>query len=296
MPEGQNKPIELAGLEAALPTLRPELHRYCARMTGSVVDGEDVLQEALLNASRAIAGGVVVRELRPWLFRIAHNTALNHFRSQMKEVAMKEKIRQETPPFDQFPKQSTLTDTLRPFLHLTPKQRSTVILRDVFGYSAAEVADLTESSVQSVKSALHRGRSLLKEFIPDDIPPLPPLNKAKKDQLALYATYFNNHEFDRLRDMLSEEVRLQLVSKVNLNGKEEVSSYFSNYQNVQDWVMTPGQVEGRPAILVFDPTSSSGPPSYFILVSFDSENVLSIRDFRYARYALKDAQWERFNF
>ncbi|MEH6403780.1 MAG: sigma-70 family RNA polymerase sigma factor [Sneathiella sp.] len=287
-----NENFDLAGLEAALPVLRPELHRYCARMTGSVVDGEDILQETLLKASRALSRGIVVEQPRAWLFRIAHNTALNHFRSTRREMAMKEEISHELTN-DPFPKQSTVKDTLRPFLHLTPKQRSTVILRDVLGYSASEVAQLTKSTVQSVKSALHRGRSILKDTDPDEVAPLSPLNKYQKEQLAQYADFFNNHDFDRLRDMLSAEVRLQLVSRIDLSGKEEVSNYFGNYQKAEDWVMTPGLVEGKPAILVFDPTDPAGPLSYFVLVNFDTEKILTIRDFRYARYAIQDAQWER---
>jgi len=286
--------FDLAGLEAALPTLRPELHRYCARMMGSVVDGEDILQDTLLKASHALSDGIVVDQPRAWLFRIAHNTALNHFRSTKKEMEMKNEISLEALSFDEFPRQSTVTDTLRPFLQLTPKQRSTVILRDVLGYSAAEVSKLTDSSVESVKSALHRGRNILKEIDQDAASKASPLDKHQKDQLALYAKLFNAHDFDKLRDMLSAEVRLQLVSRTNLNGKKEVSSYFGNYQKADDWIMTPGHVEGKPAILVFDRTDPAGPLSYFVLVNFDTEKVLTIRDFRYARYAIQDAQWERF--
>ncbi|MBL4739912.1 MAG: sigma-70 family RNA polymerase sigma factor [Sneathiella sp.] len=289
----EKKNFDLARLEAALPTLRPELHRYCARMMGSVVDGEDILQETLLKASRSLTNGIVVKQPRAWLFRIAHNTALNYFRSTRKEMAMKNEISLETSSIDEFPRQSTVKDTLRPFLQLTPKQRSTVILRDVLGYSAAEVSVLTDSSVESVKSALHRGRNVLKEIDQDEAAQEVPLDEHQKELLSLYAKYFNDQDFDRLRDMLSEEVRLQLVSRVSLNGKEEVSSYFGNYQKAEDWIMTPGCVEGRPAILVFDRTDPSGPLSYFILVNWDAERVLTIQDFRYARYVLQDAQWER---
>jgi RNA polymerase sigma-70 factor (ECF subfamily) len=293
MPIGAQKNQGLAALEAALPSLRPELHRYCARMTGSVVDGEDVLQDALFNASRAVQRGVVVEDFRAWLFRIAHNTAQDLFRSRKKELVMKEKFSRDAPIFDQMPMRSEMADNLRPFLDLTPKQRSTVILRDVLGYSAAEVADLTGSSVQSVKSALHRGRALLREHNPDEDRALAPLPRSERDKLALYARCFNEHEFDGLRDILSSEVRLDLVSIEKREGKVGVGGYYSNYQKRDDWIMAPGRVEGRPAILAFDRSDPSGPPRYFILLQFDGDNVLSIRDFRYAQYAMADAQWER---
>lgn len=278
-------------LEAALPALRPELHRYCARMTGSVVDGEDVLQEALLKATRALRDGAEVEDLRAWLFRIAHNTALSLFRSRRKEMAMKDELSRDTQHFETMPTHSAVADHLRPFLALTPKQRSTCILRDVLGYSAHEVAEMTESSIQSVKSALHRGRRMLKDQDPEDHSPLP---DSERHKLAVYAQCFNAHEFDRLRDMLSREVKLELVARDRRTGREGVGGYYSNYQKSDDWIMAPGAVEGRPAMLAFDRADPAAPPLYFVLLRFDGNNVAGIRDFRYARYAMADACWERY--
>jgi RNA polymerase sigma-70 factor (ECF subfamily) len=294
MPTQARQDTQLADFEASLTSLRPELHRYCARMTGSVVDGEDVLQDALYNATQAIRGGVAVENFRAWLFRIAHNTALNYLRSRKNDRAMKDKFSTDMPSFDLMPMRSEVKDALRPFLDLTPKQRSTVILRDVLGYAAAEVAHLTGSSVQSVKSALHRGRVLLKSRAPEEDTVVAPLPETERKKLSVYARYFNTHDFDRLRDMLSAEVRLELVSKERRKGKEGVSGYFGNYQKRLDWVMAPGCVDGRPAILAFDRDDPSASPGYFVLLEFDGDNVASIRDFRYARYAMADARWERF--
>ncbi|WP_421724024.1 sigma-70 family RNA polymerase sigma factor [Bauldia sp.] len=293
MPIEAHDDNSLAGLETALPALRPELHRYCARMTGSVIDGEDVLQDTLLAASRAIRQGTVVDDLRPWLFRIAHNTALNHHRSRKSDGAMKDDFRRQPQSFIEMPTRSDVADALRPYLRLTPKQRSTVILRDVLGYSAAEVATLTESSVDSVKSALHRGRSLLKEERAEDDTRHEPLSPQEKERLAVYAAHFNAHDFDRLREMLSAEVRLELVDRDRRTGRERVGGYYKNYSKQTDWLMAPGSVEGRPAILAFDRDDPGGPPSYFVLLTFDEGAVLTIRDFRYARYVMTDATWER---
>ena len=285
--------MQLAGFEAALPDLRPKLHRYCARMTGSVIDGEDVLQEALFNASKAVRNGTMIEEIGPWLFRIAHNTALNHIRARNSEIAMKQSFSLEMPSFSEMPKCSETADNLRPFLSLTPKQRSTVILRDVLGYSADEVAGLTQSTVSSVKSALHRGRALLQDHAKlDDQTPVA-LSDEQRQKLERYTSCFNAHQFDILRDMLSSEVHLELVSVEDRNGREAVGGYFGNYSRQQDWVLVPGLVEGQAAILVMDRADPAKQPGYFILVEFDGDTVLNIRDFRYARYVMEDTQWQR---
>ncbi len=282
----------LEAFTAALPVLRGELHRYLARMTGSVIDGEDLLQDALMSAAIALQNGTEVDNLRAWLFRIAHNTALNMFRARKREVAMKQHLI-SLPPTEQAAPSDELPEALTPYLSLSPKQRSTVILRDVLGYSAAEVAELTDSSVSSVKSALHRGRLELakaREITPKTTNTL---TDRQSKLLRLYADLFNAHDFDRIRDMLSAEVHLELVSVETREGKELVSGYYENYARRTDWHMVPGLLEGRPAILAFDRNSPDTRPLYFILLEVDQHGIMRMRDFRYARYAMDDAEWSR---
>src|SRR6202795_1616828 len=81
-------PAAAADIDSLLTRMRPKLHRYCARMVGSVIDGEDVLQDALIKAveSHATAGGIGNPE--GWLFRIAHNTALDFLRRRSRQQAL----------------------------------------------------------------------------------------------------------------------------------------------------------------------------------------------------------------
>src|SRR5271156_6251022 len=74
--------------EARLKALRPRLHRYCARMTGSAIDGEDVLQDALVKALRARAEGAAVDNFEGWLFRIAHNASLDFLRDRSRKTVV----------------------------------------------------------------------------------------------------------------------------------------------------------------------------------------------------------------
>ena len=91
--------------------------------------------------------------------------------------------------------------------------------------------------------------------------------------------------------MIADDVRLELVNKTRLNGKAEVSRYFGNYSQVSDWHLVPGSVEGRPAILVFDPNARGAPPKYFMLMNWSADKVATIRDFRHAPYVIESAEY-----
>src|SRR6266404_3616676 len=78
-----------AGVDGLLAAMRPKLHRYCARMVGSVIDGEDVLQDALIKAVEAYASAGQIGNPEGWLFRIAHNTALDFLRRRSRQAALR---------------------------------------------------------------------------------------------------------------------------------------------------------------------------------------------------------------
>jgi RNA polymerase sigma-70 factor, ECF subfamily len=94
-----------------------------------------------------------------------------------------------------------------------------------------------------------------------------------------------------VREMLAEEVKLDLVSRQRMTGKAEVGSYVHNYANTHDWRFEVGYVDGRPAIVAFDPQAMAERPIYFVLVEFSHGEVSGIRDFRYARYATIGAEF-----
>ena len=182
--------------------------------------------------------------------------------------------------------------SLRTFMRLPVAQRASVILMDVLGCSLQEVCDILDFSLPAVKAALHRGRTQLRALAdePDDAP-RPNLSEADRVRLEAYVAYFNARDFDAIRAMIADDVKLELVNKTRLNGKAEVSRYFGNYSNVSDWHLVPGLVEGHPAILVFDPNEQSGPPKYFMLLDWSADKVATIRDFRHAAYVIESAEY-----
>jgi RNA polymerase sigma-70 factor, ECF subfamily len=182
--------------------------------------------------------------------------------------------------------------SLRIFMRLPVAQRSSVILMDVLGCSLQEICEVMDFSLPAVKAALHRGRAQLRELAdePDDRPS-PKLSDADRIRLGAYVAHFNARDFDAIRAMISDDVRLDLVNKTRMNGKAEVSKYFGNYSKVSDWHLVPGLVEGHPAILVFDPSVPGAKPKYFMLLQWAADKVATIRDFRHAAYVIDGAEY-----
>jgi RNA polymerase sigma-70 factor (ECF subfamily) len=259
-----------------------------------VIDGEDVLQDALIKAVEAFASAGPIGNPEGWLFRIAHNTALDFLRRRTRQEALRasEEVDMIADPVDAIISRQIAGASLRTFMRLPVAQRSSVILMDVLGCSLQEVCDVMDFSLPAVKAALHRGRAQLRELAdePDDLPSAK-MSQPDRDRLAAYVAHFNARDFDAIRAMISEDVRLDLVNKTRLNGKAEVSRYFGNYSKVTDWHLVPGLVEGRPAILVFDPSAPGAPPKYFMLLSWSADKVAAIRDFRHAPYIIEGADY-----
>jgi RNA polymerase sigma-70 factor (ECF subfamily) len=283
-----------ASLDRLLAELRPKLHRYCARMVGSAVDGEDVVQDALIKAVQSFAAAGPIGNPEGWLFRIAHNTALDFLRRRNRQEAFRsgEEVDMIADPADTIEARQAAAASLRTFMRLPVAQRSSVILMDVLGCSLQEICAVMDVSLSAAKAALHRGRARLSELAGEiEDAPHALLSEADRARLGAYVDRFNARDFDAIRDMIADDVRLDLVNKTRMSGKAEVSRYFGNYSKVHDWHLVPGQVEGRPAILVFDPGKPFARPAYFMLLQWSAGKVAAIRDFRHASYVADDVEF-----
>lgn len=263
--------------------VRPELHRYCARMTGSIVDGEDVVQDTLAKAFYALGISSEVPPLRPWLFRIAHNAAIDflkrHDRAKVDLVA-------EVADLPAAEADTRDPETVRAafslFLALPPLQRSAVIFKDVLDTPAAEIARTLGTTVPAVKAALVRGRERLRaerarpDLDLDVARPTPP------GALERYVALFNAGDWDGLRALLAEDVELDLVAKSRRKGKA-VGLYFTQYAKDPDVRLAAGVLDGRPVLLAYRPRASAE-PAYFIEVEWRDDRVAFVRDYRYVPY------------
>jgi RNA polymerase sigma factor (sigma-70 family) len=268
---------------ALVADLRPELHRYCARLTGSVIDGEDIVQDTLAKAFYALSMTLDVPPLRPWLFRIAHNAAIDFLKAHGKRLT--------DPHADMAEVAGAAIDEVDPyvtrlalsrFLALPVIQRSAVILKDVLGHSLEETAETMETTVMAVKGALVRGRAKLRETTEIEV-----LDEtAQRAQLERYASMFNAKDWDGLRALIGEDCRLDLVSKSQRKGKD-VGAYYTNYAKL-DVSVRLVRLEGRLALAAH--LAGAEAPSYFVLLDFVGDELHRIRDFRYVPYIATDAE------
>jgi RNA polymerase sigma-70 factor (ECF subfamily) len=167
--EGPSSPptTRQAQLLALAGELRPELHRYCARLMGSVIDGEDVVQDTFARAFVALDELKEDPPLRAWLFRIAHNRALDLLRSRAIRAAEPIEAAQEVAdpesldPVEMLMRREAVNTALRRFVELPTVQRSVVILKDVLDQSLEEIAAMLDLTVNAVKAHLARGRARL---------------------------------------------------------------------------------------------------------------------------------------
>jgi RNA polymerase sigma-70 factor (ECF subfamily) len=276
----------LAFLET-ISTLRPSLHRYCARMTGSVMDGEDVVQEALFEAYRKLDKFDQSRPLKPWLFRIAHNRCI--------DVLRRQGVRDETDAAIAVPEAmepaEPVLGTGKAVEHLVftlpPKERACVLLKDIFDYSLEEIAELVDSTVGGVKAALHRARTKLAESSPQ-------ANSARnaspelKRIMQLYVERFNRRDWDGVRELTSADARLNVAER--FAGKFADAPYFFNYERWSwPWKLALGEVDGESVVIVLRLGADTWAPHSAIRFDVVGQRIERIVDYIHCPWVISAA-------
>jgi RNA polymerase sigma-70 factor (ECF subfamily) len=262
-------------------------------MVGSITDGEDVVQDTLARAYYALPEMETMPHIRPWLFRIAHHRALDHLKRydvRMREPldAAREDADTAPDPDDALAREEATRAAITRFVDIAPAQRSAVVLKDVLGHSLEEIAALLDLTLPAVKAALHRGRMRLRE----SKAAIRAAPRAASPLVARYAELFNARDWDGVRALLAEDVRLDLVSRVRRAGKVNVGNYFSNYDRFDDWHLMPAWLDGREVIAVYREARAEQ-PAYFIEIAQANDGVIAIRDFRYVPYIAQEARIAR---
>lgn len=282
-----------ARLVAMAAEVRPELHRYCARLMGSVIEGEDVVQDTLLRALVALQDIEDMPPLRPWLFKVAHNRALDLLRGRSVRNAEPLDAAPEVAdtgnpdPLEMLMRQQAVKTAVSRFAELPVLQRSVVVLKDVLDESLTEIAALLDLSVDAVKAHLARGRARLRQ-VNAQASPRPDV-RPPSAAVSRYVTLFNRRDWDGLRSLLADDVRLSQSTHAVRVGRADVGMFFTIYARSPEVWLAPAWLEGREVIAVFE-NLADAKPSYMMWLKWVDGRIKFIRDYRYVRYVVAEAE------
>jgi RNA polymerase sigma-70 factor, ECF subfamily len=266
-------------LERLLEQHRVELTGYSYRMLGSAFDAEDAVQETLLRAWRNLDRFEGRASLRSWLYRIATNVCLDMLDGRgrrARPVDLGPARTADTPLGDALPKGSWIEpipdgrvvpadgdpaelavsrETIRlafvaALQHLPPRQRAVLILREVLRWKATEVAELLDTTVASVNSALQRARSTLAAGDIDAAAPSQPMDEAQRVLLARYVDAFERYDLDALTSLLHEDATWSMPP---------YELWLRSHADIRRWCLGPG-IGCRGSCLV--PTVANGSPAF----------------------------------
>jgi RNA polymerase sigma-70 factor (ECF subfamily) len=283
---------------------RSELLAYCYRTLGSFDDAEDVLQEALLSAWHAI-GQFDGRAPRAWLYRITTNRCLNYLRSESRrpqsaDLPLRGATRSGDPwwlePFpdelldDPAPgpaarydaRESIALSFVAGLQHLPPQQRTVLVLRDVLGFSAAEVASILETTSAAVNSALIRARAGLRpDRDPRDVPlPRSPAEAAVVDRFVDALEHF---DLDRLVAILSRDARLTMPPEpFEFRGPEAITGFLRELPFWgRDIKVVPTRANNQPAFVYYvpDPSAPVWRAGSLMVLALDGNRVCGLTRF-----------------
>jgi RNA polymerase sigma-70 factor (ECF subfamily) len=253
---------------------RHELQVHCYRLLGSFEDAEEALQDTLLSVWRHHDDFEGRSSIRTWLYRIATNRCLDHLRAGRREP-VGTPLRHEPPPPDSFGEVSWLQpypDDLfapdpadvvearealslayvRALQMLPPRQRVVLVLRDVLRFQASEVAEMLETTEESVTSALKRARATLKVEQPPEPPP-PPRSARERRIVEAWVDAFAVLDIPRLVDLLTEDSWLRMPPlPFEYHGREAASRFFTAMSNGarQDRIIH-SRANGQPAYAAY---------------------------------------------
>ncbi|MBF6302506.1 RNA polymerase subunit sigma-70 [Nocardia amamiensis] len=267
-------PVQEDFIEQAAP-FRAELIAHCYRMLGSVHDAEDLVQETYLRGWRGYAAFEERAALRTWLYRIATTACLRALENRARRVLpaglgagsddpdsgldgdagayrwMQPLPDALTPETVLVARESVRLAVVTAMQELPARQRAVLILRDVAQFSAAEVAELLETTPAAVNSALHRARAHLAEAAPTDENVAEPEDAERRELLDRYCAAFENADLAALTELLAADVRLEMPPvPLWFTGRDAVTRFLAKraFTKPGDLMLIPTAANGQPAV------------------------------------------------
>ncbi|PJE19027.1 MAG: RNA polymerase subunit sigma-70 [Mycobacterium sp.] len=251
-------------MERAAP-LRAELIAHCYRMLGSVHDAEDLVQETYLRGWRGYSAFEERAALRTWLYRIATTACLRALENRARRVLplddpiddsewlepIPDTYLYQAPEDALFVRQSVRLAVMTALQELPARQRAVLLLRDVVQFSAAEVAELLETTPAAVNSSLQRARGRLAEIAPDEDDVSEPEDAARRDLVDRYCAAFENADMAALTELLQEDVRLEMPPMREwFFGRDNVLRFLADRAIAApgDLRMVPTSANAQPAV------------------------------------------------
>jgi RNA polymerase sigma-70 factor (ECF subfamily) len=290
---------------------RPALAGHCYRMLGSVVDADDAAQETMIRAWKSLDQFDGRAALRTWLYRIATNVCLDELASRnrrerpmgegpaassgapspdlliqrsrehwIEPIADARAIPGDADPAERaILRQSIRLAFVAALQSLAPKQRAVLLLMEVLGWSAAEVADSLETSVAAVNSALQRARATLADR-EDSTPAV--LSASQEQLLNRYVAAFEQYDVDSLTSLLREDATLSMPP---------YAMWFQGVEAVRTWMLglgsgcrgsrlLPTQACGCPAFGQYRPDPAGGHKAWALIVlELSGDRIAAINSF-----------------
>jgi RNA polymerase sigma-70 factor (ECF subfamily) len=279
-------PVQEDFVERAAP-FRPELIAHCYRMLGSVHDAEDLVQETFLRGWRGYPAFEERAALRTWLYRIATTACLRALENRARRVLpaglgdssvdpnasldgnagahewlepIPDAFMLETPETAVIARQSVRLAVMTALQELPARQRAVMILRDVVQFSAAEVAELLETTPAAVNSSLQRARAHLSEVSPSEETAAEPDDAERRDLLDRYCAAFENADMAALTELLQADVKLEMPPlPMWFTGRDTVMRFLAAraFTKAGDIVMVPTAANAQPAVAEYRRTADA---------------------------------------